>query len=241
MKELTNFIILGVSKCGTTGLYDTMCQHPQIVPSKTKELYFFGSPKYKLGIEWYEKQLGRCDVNQITGESTPPYFFRPCAEQIYKYNKNLKFIVMLRHPVERTISHYNHSKQYNKNKSVSEFLDNTLIPFDINEFPYFKVNHIIGKSFYYYMIKYWFSFFLKEQFLFIKSEDYFTDSQNVLKQVYNFLNICKHDTKVIHSNIGKYKAKVTKEDIKRLKVYYKPYNDLLPSLIGENFKWSYNL
>ena len=240
MKELNNYIILGVSKCGTSGLYDTICQHPQIVPARTKELYFFGSPKYKLGVKYYDGQLGKCGKNQITGESTPPYFFRPCAKQIYEYNKNLKFIVMLRHPVERTISHYNQPSLHPSrchNKSVSEFLDKTLVPFDINEFPYCKINHIIGKSFYYSMIKYWFKFFPKEQFLFIKSEDYFTDSQNILNETYKFLNIGKHNTKIIHSNKGKYKAKVTKEDIKRLEVYYKPYNDLLPSLIGDNFKW----
>jgi len=237
---MNNFIILGVSKCGTTGLYKTICQHPQIVPAKTKELYFFGSHHYKLGIEWYEKQLGKCGKNQITGESTPPYFFRPCAKQIFDYNKNLKFIVMLRHPVERIISHYNHSKKYNEYKSFTEFLNKSLTRIDIHQFPYLKLHHIIGKSCYYPMVKYWFSFFPKEQFLFIKSEDYFANPQESLDKIYNFLNISEYKTKIIYANKGKYKAEVTEEDIKRLQIYYKPYNELLPELIGQNFRWGKN-
>ena len=236
--KLTNFIIPGVSKCGTTGLYETMCLHPQIVPAKTKELYFFASHHYQLGIKWYEKSLGKCGENQITGESTPPYIFRkPSVKQIFDYNKDLKFIIMLRHPVERTISHYNHSKKYDQHESIADFLNGTLKNIDLDEHPYLKLNHIIGKSCYYPMITYWLSFFKKSQCLFIKSEDYFTDSKRILNQIYNFLNISEHNTRVIHANIGNYKHKATEEDIKRLQVYYQPYNDLLPDLIGQNFKW----
>jgi len=236
--NLKNYIILGVSKAGTTGLYDTMIQHPQIVPAKTKELYFFGSPKYQRGCQWYNRQLGKCSYWQITGESTPPYIYRKAsAHQIYNYDKDLKFIVMLRNPVKRTVSHYNHSKQYLKSKSVSEFLDTTLKTVYVEAHPFLILNHIIGKSCYYPMIKYWFSYFQREQFLFIKSEDYFTNPQQELNKIYKFLNLYQYNTPVKHTNIGTYKAEFTKEDIKRLEDYYEPYNKLLPDLIGDNFKW----
>lgn len=241
MKKLKNFIILGVSKCGTTGLYGTIIQHPQISPAKNKEIYFFGSTHYSKGEKWYNQQLGKCGENQITGESTPPYIYRiASAYQMYRYNKDLKFIIMLRHPIKRVISHYNHCNQYNKSKSVSDFLDRTLKRIKLEAHPYLILNHIIGKSCYYPMIKYWFSYFTKEQFLFIKSEDYFTKPQKELSKIYSFLNIEDFKTPVKHLLKGKYKAVFTKEDIKRLEEYYEPYNKLLPSLIGENFKWEYN-
>jgi len=236
--ELKNFIILGNSKCGTTGLYATMSQHPQIVPARTKELYFFGSPKYTKGVNWYNSQLGKCDENQITGESTPPYFFRKASVlQIYKYDKDLKFIVLLRHPVKRVISHYNHTSVPGYAYPFSKFLDKTLKRIYIEAHPFLILYHVIGKSCYYPMIKYWLSYFPKSQFLFVKSEEYFTQSQKVLNEIYRFLNISEYDTEVIHALKGKYRATVTDEDIKRLEEYYKPYNKLLPALIGEKFTW----
>ena len=48
MKNLPNFLIIGVHKSGTTSLYNYLNKHPQIFLSKLKEPFFlsFAEEKY---------------------------------------------------------------------------------------------------------------------------------------------------------------------------------------------------
>eukprot|EP00501_MAST-03F_sp_TOSAG23-6_P001176 GSMAST32.ASY1.ANO1.1220.1 assembled CDS len=41
LDNVPRFIILGVMKCGTTALYDYVCQHPNVLSARRKETHFF--------------------------------------------------------------------------------------------------------------------------------------------------------------------------------------------------------
>jgi Sulfotransferase domain len=101
-------IILGGAKCGTTSLYFYLIQHPKILPSIKKELFFFN--KFHKTTEWYRKQFPEIiGEEEITGEGTPIYFVHPqVARRIFDYNPKIKLIVLLRNPVDRAYSQYNH-------------------------------------------------------------------------------------------------------------------------------------
>ena len=49
---LPAFIILGAQKAGTTSLYEYLCQHPQIVSARRKEVHFFDE-SWERGVPWY--------------------------------------------------------------------------------------------------------------------------------------------------------------------------------------------
>ena len=49
---LPNFIIFGVSRSGTTSLYQYLSQHPNIEPCAVKETRFFDM-YYERGTNWY--------------------------------------------------------------------------------------------------------------------------------------------------------------------------------------------
>ena len=130
---LPNFLIIGESKCGTTSLYDNLIQHPQILPSKgngdntivdatvplgVKEIRFFDK-NYHKGWDWYQSCFPECPEGCITGEASPTYFGRGTAmKRILEVMPDTKLILMLRNPVDRLISHYNHLCIIDK-----EFLD----------------------------------------------------------------------------------------------------------------------
>jgi len=48
-RVLPDFIIIGAGKCGTTSLYNFLIQHPNIYPSKIKEVNYFG----RRWTKWY--------------------------------------------------------------------------------------------------------------------------------------------------------------------------------------------
>ena len=108
--DTVDFICAGAQKSGTTTLYGLLSQHPDVCLPKQKELYFFCDYRiYKKGYGWYEEQFA-CDG--LRGDITPDYMLFPeCAERIFKYNKNIKLLFILRNPADRAFSHYQMKKR----------------------------------------------------------------------------------------------------------------------------------
>ena len=108
-----NLFCIGCPKSGTTTLFKILCQHSQIHTPKFKEPFFFNNSNYQNGIDWYAKTY----YDDIKNEKwvldfTPSYLYSD--EALFRINeyskgKDLKFIVMLRNPVERAYSHYLHT------------------------------------------------------------------------------------------------------------------------------------
>ena len=109
-----DFMIIGAMKGGTSSLYDTMVQHPKIVPPISKELYFL-SEYYNENAEWWYSQFPPITegAGYITGEGTPFYLYYPgAAKRLHKLLPGVKIIVLLRNPVDRAYSsHYHWMKQ----------------------------------------------------------------------------------------------------------------------------------
>ena len=108
-----NLFCIGSPKSGTTTLFKILCQHSQIHTPKFKEPFFFNNSNYQNNIDWYAKTY----YDDIKNEKwvldfTPSYLYSD--EALFRINeyskgKDLKFIVMLRNPVERAYSHYLHT------------------------------------------------------------------------------------------------------------------------------------
>jgi len=131
------FLIIGAQKAGTTALYYYLAKHPNLIPSKEKELGFFipelfedwpqhpnhkflcaqqctdfFEPRTYLKIAaWYHSQFPlpyELGRHGLTYEATPEYLYHPkAAERIFKYDPNIKLIAILRDPVERAHSAWN--------------------------------------------------------------------------------------------------------------------------------------
>lgn len=104
-----NFLIIGAQKCGTTSLHYYLRQHPLFSGSSPKELHFFDEKiNFGRNYDWYESQfLG--PKNRFYFESTPAYLYRPgVAEKIHSFSEDIKLIALLRDPVKRAYSAYNH-------------------------------------------------------------------------------------------------------------------------------------
>src|SRR5262245_3882775 len=122
LRLLPNFIIIGTQKGGTSSLYRYLMQHPLIKPSFMKDVHYFDL-HFAEGDNWYRarfplslykyylKQVKKQEI--ITGEASPYYLPHPhVPKRAAALVPQAKLIILLRNPVERAYSHYNHALKH---------------------------------------------------------------------------------------------------------------------------------
>ena len=103
-----DFIGVGSGKCGSTWLYENVIQHPEVFDGNPKEIHYFGDLYEQQDFNWY-KDLFAGSEGKIKGEFSISYMSHPqAAERIHKHFPDAKIIAMVRDPVERTYSDYQH-------------------------------------------------------------------------------------------------------------------------------------
>ena len=240
-----DFIIAGASKCGTSSIYYYLSRHPQILLSHTKEIDFYWS-NYRRGIDWYLAHFpaitDRADF--ITGEATPNYLrFPQVAQRIKDTFPQTKIILLLRNPVDRAISwHYHKLNTGLTNISLSEAIAQeiarlaTVTEAEITNTGFYNPDNIMS-SLYIYKIKPWIELLGREQFLILKSEDFYLDPLQQMKKVFEFFNLPNCPLENYPTvNAGSYK-RVDPELRKTLSEYFAPYNRQLEEYLDLEFNW----
>ena len=107
------FLIGGVQKAGTTALARYLAGHPQLALPQRKEAHVFDDPGF--GADWdraridreYARHFDAGSDDRLHGDATPIYLFHPTlVERIAAYNPAMRWIVLLRDPAERALSHF---------------------------------------------------------------------------------------------------------------------------------------
>ena len=123
-----DFLIIGTMKGGTTVLYDFINMHNNIESAAKKEIHFF-SLNYHKGKDWYLNHFPN-DSSKLSGEASPTYFDTASTslipDLIKSFNPNIKIILIVRDPIERAVSQFNHFRKINKIKEVIEIDINNL-------------------------------------------------------------------------------------------------------------------
>lgn len=110
------FLIIGAQRCGTTSTWAYLRQHPGVCVANEKELNFFQNTGAGFQAasqanlddvwSWYMRQFAHCQ-DMPCGEASPNYCYYPEAiGNIQADLPNVKIIMILRHPVDRALSHY---------------------------------------------------------------------------------------------------------------------------------------
>ena len=196
--SLPNFICLGAAKSGTTTLHDILRQHPEIYVPAFKEPHFFDIPEnYKNGIDWYQKNYFKNANKKVIAEFTPSYFFdKEVPERIFNnLGSEVKFVVLLRHPVDRAYSHYLHSKRdeheeldfveslNQEEDRLSRFIEN-------KDYLSYLRNSYISQGLYGDMVERYLKYFKLENFMFIHFEkEFLLKRDKTIQRVLGFLDI----------------------------------------------------
>src|SRR5438045_6145154 len=109
--ERLDFILAGAQKCGTTALHYSLSRHPDICMGDQQEIHFFDNDAMFIAEPNYEelhKHYPPIAHSTIAGDCTPSYLYhQSAAERICNYNPKIKFLILLRNPVDRAFSHWN--------------------------------------------------------------------------------------------------------------------------------------
>ena len=110
VRPLPDFLILGAQKAGTTALYAYLRRHPEITGPSWKEVSYFDR-HYARGPNWYRGNFPNLlrSRGELVGEASPSYLFHPLGpERVRALVPEARLIALVRDPVDRALSHYNH-------------------------------------------------------------------------------------------------------------------------------------
>lgn len=204
---LPNFVVIGAGKSGTTSLYFYLKQHPDIYVPTVKETNFFAVEGINLAfsgprddteaknyfqintLEKYQALFADAAGEHAIGEVSPYYIYSPRAAQgIYRHVPNAKIICILRNPVDRAYSNYLHLFRDGR-EPLNSFEDAIA-----SEDQRIKDNwspswHYAHAGFYYDLLQRYFEYFSEKQIKVFLYEDYISDPQNILSQLFDFLEV----------------------------------------------------
>ena len=197
---LPNLFIVGAAKSGTTSLHNYLHQHPDVFMCNPKEPHYLinqeiGINRIPVGITnfiVYTDLFSEGEDKKYRGESSVMYLMYPeivIPKIKDQFGEDSKIIIMLRNPVERAYSGFQHVKRYNVKENYPEFKS----AWDISEKRYFDYDEMTPASrykelgLYYKQVKSYLEQFKNVHIIIY--DDYKKDFQKEMNKVFDFLEI----------------------------------------------------
>lgn len=108
-----DFFIIGAMKAATSTLHEQLSAQPGFSMSQPKELYFFSDDEvWNQGLDWYASHFDGVAATDLCGESSTHYSKLPTypktIERLAATIPSPRFIYVMRHPIDRLVSQYQH-------------------------------------------------------------------------------------------------------------------------------------
>lgn len=259
-RVLPGAIVVGAQKSGTSALYAYLIRHPSVACAMAKEVHYF-DVNYGRGPDWYrahfhtlthvERLRRRHGVDPVAVEASPYYLAHPLApDRVRGLLPAVKLIVLLREPVSRAVSHYNHEVQVGIEElpfdeavqREAERLDPALerlnaeplhVSFNHRHFSY------LARGRYAEQLERWLALFPRERLLILDHAKLLHEPASTMRRVWEFLELPADDRPDGYEAWGarQYVTDVETEHRDRLADYFDPHNARLWELIGETFEW----
>jgi hypothetical protein len=191
-----NFVIGGTQKGGTSALDSFLRQHPQIcMPNDIKEVHFFDREEMfcdrKPDYEKYHAHFRPTPDQRTIGEASPIYMYWESAPfRIWSYNPQMKWILILRNPVDRAYSAWNMERQRGAEKlSFEEAIAQEpvrcreALPLQHRIFSYADRGYYAGQ------VRRLFNIFDPEKCLCLLNEDLQAEHEPTVRTVFSFLGV----------------------------------------------------
>ena len=206
-KNTPSFLFIGTGKAGSTSLYHYLNEHPEVFMSPIKETNFFsyqgGRPDFSgpgdleswahnntiTTLEEYQHNFAAVTNEKAVGEVSPSYLYAPEAPQrIEKLIPDVKLIAILRHPVDRAYSNFQHRTNLGLEplSDFSQAIEREQERIDNGWAPTW---HYIQQGFYYQQLKRYFNLFDRSQLKIYLFEDWMSDKLALVQDVYQFIGV----------------------------------------------------
>lgn len=195
-----NFLIIGANKAGTTSLYHYLKVHPDIFMSNIKEPLYFANREHESTIydrNWCHGATNKTDLlkKMLEGYSGEKWFgeastmyagqadyaiapngvvVHDLEKRIQESQPNMKFIYVLRHPMDRMLSQYAYAKKTGSNTP----------PFNVAVHEGY-----LEKSLYFFQLERYLKCFPRANLKILIFEEFLTDIAGTLTDIFRFLDI----------------------------------------------------
>jgi hypothetical protein len=249
-RPLPDFLVLGAQKAGTTALYEYLRRHPQITGPSWKEVSFFDR-HWARGASWYRgnfPNLARTR-GKIVGEASPSYVFHPLAPQrVQELVPDARLVVLVRNPVDRALSHYNHEIALGREPlSFEDALDaederlrgeGERMAADPRYFSREWWSHTYkARGRYAEQLERWFAVFPREQLLVLSSDELGSEPARAHTQVLEFLGAPSQRLDSYPGVNARYTAPMNPDPRERLAAEFEEPNRRLYELLGRDLGW----
>jgi hypothetical protein len=258
LRARPDFILVGAQRCGTTSLFRALMAHPQILrPVLHKGVNYF-DVNYSRGERWYQGHFPLAAVARArTAKQGPPrvfdasgyYMYHPAApERIAKDLPAVKLIAMLRDPVERAYSAYQHelargfewetferALDLEVERLVGEIermrSDPTYESFTHRHHSYTRRGHYAEQ------LAVFLELFGPERLLVIDSEAFFTDPGAEYKRIVDFLDVVPFQPARFDRYNARPRAAMSSQTRSRLEEHFRPHDEHLEHLLHRRLTW----
>ena len=252
-RALPDFVVIGPIKSGSSDLTLHLLAHPNIIAPLAKEIF---SPEPEDWRPYYptEREMQRANRRGTVrcgflGPFLNCLFWLRLLDNFHRVRPDAKVIITLRDPVERAYSHWKwevlfggkaaatipHFRTFANYVALAlELFPHTMMDTYLDEVPFLQ------SGIYHKAVETWISRFGEANVLVVNIDKYFAGRQEVLQRVQSFLELPLTDLPEYRGKVNENPLKLAPPDEasrKLLASFYRPYNEKLYDLLGQDFGW----
>ncbi len=274
-----NVLLAGARKAGTSAVADWLFSAHAICSARTfagepdwyaKEVHFFEkNERFEQGAEFYTRRFDHCNSSDFIMDATPGYavhairignFYRELVPSnnysvattpLDGYVQGLKVMMILREPVSRELSWYNH-KAFNtkftsglwggvlkSNHSFDEYTDEVLLRKPIRLSKAGQCYGALCLSLYSTLIPQWLQVIPRSQMLILSYQELKNDPDTFMKRIEGFLGLPPHkpNATLKQANVKSFAEKSSFPSCRsknKLAGIFQPFNEELYALLRQN-------
>jgi len=252
-----DFLIVGAQRCGTTSMFKTLTQHPDVArPFLRKGVHYFDK-HYDEGLRWYvghfpvvaTSRLRRRGRRPLTGESSPYYMFHPLAPtRIASDLTGVRLVVMLRDPVERAYSAHAHERARGfETLSFEEAVAaeparlagerERMVDVGGYDSVHWQHHAYLRRGRYIEQLLHLESLVGRDRILPVDAQEFFTDPDPRFREVLDFLGLA-HDERIVYEQHNARPRSPMPDELRReLSTSFEPFDEQLAQWWGRTPSW----
>lgn len=190
------FFVLGAQKCATSWLYYCLRDHKDVVlpTSKIEHAYIGGATFRERGHDWYFRRFPDAAGGGAYGEVAVDYLVDSTVPSVLgSYADDPRFVILIRHPVERLVSAYYWSVRRRQlphlpiDRAIAPLLDE--VPGFPRRFENRHFDELIRRGFYGEQLAAYLCAFEPERFLAIEYSEIEKNAAAVVRRVYAHIGV----------------------------------------------------
>ncbi len=251
-RDLPDFLVIGAQRSGSSSLFRYLHLHPQIRWARMKEVHYFDR-HYARGERWYRAQfpISLGARAWLAGDASPYYMVHPqVPARAATMLPNARLIAILRNPVDRAYSHYQHVvRRGHTDLSFEDALEfeqqvageemKRLAADPTYRSQLHEWHSYVARGQYAEHLERWLKHFPRDRLHVVVSEHMFADPNVVLPEVARFLGLPPHSVENPEELVvrGTYASPMNDSTRAQLVEHFRPHNRRLEQLLGREVGW----